>query len=277
MEKNSNEKQIIFIIILLIILIIAIIANFFVWSYKDKPVNTITPSNVAEKESENIISNTNIQNQISNSINNQTNSTSDSIVVNLNEDVNIDELKTFFERYSLGIQRISFEEENLESNTILLFIAKEYFDSKSNKSSLNIDTNYAPTLENIHKYLSELTGKDYSNIDYIKSYNNYIGYASSSKSYIYGKDYETITKEKYKCADVIITNEDNGLYTAVAQVTRTLNNQDTNYELTFTFTINSGYTYEKYCVKSLKVKNTSFYPDNTVHFIENSVEEDENN
>ena len=81
-------------------------------------------------------------------------------MVNLNEDVNIDELKEFFQKYSLGIQRISFEEETLESNTILLFIAKEYFDSKSNKSSLNVDTNYAATLENVHKYLSELTGKD---------------------------------------------------------------------------------------------------------------------
>lgn len=276
MENNSNKKQIIILIVLLIILIIAIIANFFVWSYKAEPVNTITPSNIAEEESENIISNTNVQNKISNIINNETN-TSEPVVVNLNEDINMDELKEFFERYSLGIQRISFDEENLESNTILLFIAKEYFDTNSNKNSLNVDTNYAPTLENIHKYLTELTGKDYSNIKYLKSYNNYIGYASSSNSYIYGKDYELITREKYKCTEATITNDDNGLYTAVAKVTRTLNKQDTNYELTFTFTLNSGYTYEKYCVKSLKVKNTSFYPDNTIHFIPNSVEEDENN
>lgn len=276
MEKNLNKKQIIILIVLLIILIIAIIANFFVWSYKAEPVNTIVPSNVVEEEPENIISNTNVQNEISNTINNEIN-TSNPVVVNLNEDINMDELKEFFERYSLGIQRISFDEENLESNTILLFIAKEYFDTNSNKNSLNVDTNYAPTLENIHKYLTELTGKDYSNINYIKSYNNYIGYASSSKSYIYGKDYELITREKYKCTDVTITDDDNGLYTAVAKVTRTLNKQDTNYELTFTFTLNSGYTYEKYCVKSLKVKNTSFYPDNTIHFIPNSVEEDENN
>ncbi len=276
MENNSNKKQIIILIVLLIILIIAIIANFFVWSYTAEPVNTITPSNIAEEESENIISNTNVQNKISNIINNETN-TSEPVVVNLNEDINMDELKEFFERYSLGIQRISFDEENLESNTILLFIAKEYFDTNSNKNSLNVDTNYAPTLENIHKYLTELTGKDYSNIKYLKSYNNYIGYASSSNSYIYGKDYELITREKYKCTEATITNDDNGLYTAVAKVTRTLNKQDTNYELTFTFTLNSGYTYEKYCVKSLKVKNTSFYPDNTIHFIPNSVEEDENN
>jgi len=228
MENNSNKKQIIILIVLLIILIIAIIANFFVWSYTAEPVNTITPSNIAEEESENIISNTNVQNKISNIINNETN-TSEPVVVNLNEDINMDELKEFFERYSLGIQRISFDEENLESNTILLFIAKEYFDTNSNKNSLNVDTNYAPTLENIHKYLTELTGKDYSNIKYLKSYNNYIGYASSSNSYIYGKDYELITREKYKCTEATITNDDNGLYTAVAKVTRTLNKQDTNY------------------------------------------------
>lgn len=278
MEKKLNKKQIILLIILLIILVVAVIANIYVWSINSETEPSSNHSNMSIEEPKKVVNESNTQNPTTNTtIQNKANSTEDSIVVNLNEDVNIDELKEFFQRYSLGIQRISFEEENLESNTILLFIAKEYFDSKSNKSSLNVDTNYAATLENVHKYLSELTGKDYSNVEYIKSYKNYITYSSNSNSYIYGKDYDLITREKYKCTDVLITDTSNGLYTAVAHVTRTLNNQDTNYELTFTFTINPGYTYEKYCVKSLKVKNTSFYPDNTVHFVENPVEEDGNN
>ena len=259
MEKKLNKKQIILLIILLIILIVAVIANIYVWSINSETEPSSNHSNMSIEEPKKVVNESNTQNQTTNTtIQNKSNSTEDSIVVNLNEDVNIDELKEFFQKYSLGIQRISF-------------------DSKSNKSSLNVDTNYAATLENVHKYLSELTGKDYSNVEYIKSYKNYIAYSSNSNSYIYGKDYELITREKYKCTDVLITDTSNGMYTAVAHVTRTLNKQNTNFELTFTFTFISGYSYEQFCVKSLKVKNTSFYPDNTVHFVENPVEEDGNN
>ena len=47
-----------------------------------------------------------------------------------------------------------------------------------------------------------------------------------------------------------IAKEKNGLYTATADVTRTIDKEITNYEITFTFTINEHFTYEKYCIKN---------------------------
>lgn len=280
--NNENPKNKRILIILILILIITTIINIYIVISRKQNNNSenTTQKQLIEVVKDNTsntsqVTNTIIEKNVSNSSNTIRVDTSDtnSIVVDFTDDLDLNEVKNLMENYAVGIQRISFEEENLESNTILLFIAKQYFDSNSNKSSLEIDTNYAPSATNIHKYLSELTGKDYSNIEYIQSYGNYIGYAANSKSYIFGNDYNYITRESYRCSDISIVNEENGLYTATTDITRTLENQDTNYEVTFTFTINSNYTYEKYCIKSLKVKNTSFYPDNTVHFVEDELEE----
>lgn len=195
------------------------------------------------------------------------------------DNINLDELRSLIQSYSLGINRLSTDTENLESNTILLFIAKEYFDNRPSTSSLSNNTIYASTAENIHKYLEELTGNDYSDIDYIPSYNNYIGYTPSSKAYVFGPNSSTITKEKYECTDVKITQEINDVYTALAKITRTVDDVKTNYDIEITFELNSNYTYQKYNIKSLKSRNTSFYPDNTVRLISQSdvvIEEDEN-
>ena len=70
----------------------------------------------------------------------------------------------------------------------------------------------------MHKYLTELTGNDYSNVPYISAYSNYIGYSTTSKTYLLGKDYNTITKEKYECSNLEITDNKDGLYTAKANV-----------------------------------------------------------
>lgn len=185
------------------------------------------------------------------------------------------DLEVFIENYAIGIERISYEEETLESNTILLYIAEQYFSTKSNKSSLNIDTTYATTSTNIHKYLSEITNTDYTKVDRIKAYNNYIRYSASSKSYLYGTDYSILVKENYDCYDLSILDKTDDIYTAQAKVTRTLDNQQTNYDISFTFKLNTNYTYEKFKILSLKAKNTSFTTDNTVHFVDIPTEEDE--
>lgn len=188
------------------------------------------------------------------------------------------ELKELIEDYSYAIERVSYSEDSLESNTILLVIAKKYFDTNSAKdSSLNINTKYAQTTKNVHTYLNELTGKDFSSVNYIPSYNNYVGYAQSNKAYVPGKDYPVISKEKYECTDLKFTENNNGNYTAETVIIRTVDKVETNYKVTFTFKVNEDYTYQKYCITSLKSKNTSFYPDNTLHFVDvTNVEEDEN-
>lgn len=274
MEEKKSKKQLYISIILLIVLIIVVALNIYILISKN---NNNTNSTLSLENLNNVQNNANtIFNEINeqNISNNSADiSNTNSIVVDFTDGLDTEELRKFMESYSVGIQRISFEEENLESNTILLFIAKQYFDSNTNKSSLEINTNYAPTVKNIHKFLSELTGKDYSNIEYLPSYANYIGYLSSSKSYEFGSDYTNIKREIYTCSDLSIIDESNGLYTAKANVSRTIDKEITNYEITFTFTINEQFTYQKYCIKSLKIKNTSFYPDNTIHLVDTSSEE----
>jgi len=185
------------------------------------------------------------------------------------------DLEVFMENYAVGIERISYEEETLESNTILLYIAEQYFSTKSNKSSLSINTTYATTATNVHKYLSEITSTDYTKLDRIKAYNNYIRYSASSKSYLYGTDYSILLKENYDCSNLSILDKKDDIYTAQAKVTRTIDEQQTNYDITFTFKLNTNYTYEKFKILSLKAKNTSFTTDNTVHFVDLPSEEDE--
>ena len=184
-------------------------------------------------------------------------------------EIDLNELKTLIEQYAVGIERIDYQYENLESNTILLFIAKRFFDTNSSKSSLNIDTKYASTAENFHKYLSELTGKKYKNIEYINSYSNYIGYSKINKSYVLGKDSSIITDEEYVCTAIEVIDKKDDLYTAKAIIRRTANDVKTIYQVTFTFKLNTEYEYQKYQITNLNAVNSSFYPDNTVHLIAN--------
>lgn len=306
-KKYTHKQKNIFILVIIILTILVITVSFTLLNKptftSEKPNTDLFLSNTVENK---------IENKVSNSITNESNTSStntsenkskdtnsimveiesnttstNSIIVsnqtkkpdNLNlSDEDLKELQKLIESYSIGIKRISYDEETLESNTILLLIAKEYFDSHSSKSSLKVDTTYAATLENMHKYLTELTGNDYSNVPYISAYSNYIGYSTTSKTYLLGKDYNTITKEKYKCSNLEITDNKDGLYTAKANVIRTLNKENTKYEITFDFKINTNYTYEKFNIESLKARNISLYNDNTVHLVEqpNIVEEDEN-
>ncbi len=186
-------------------------------------------------------------------------------------DINTNEVEDFVDQFAIGINKIKLQDTtNLESNTLLLYIAQQYFTAKSsNVTSLNVDTTYASSVENFHKFLSEFTITDFSTIDYLKSYNNYIGYASRSNSYLYGKDYSVISKEKYKCNDVTITAKDDNTYTAEADVTRSYEGTDTTYKVTFTFKVNNNYKYQKYKLLSYKAKLTSGPIDNVIHLVGN--------
>lgn len=184
-------------------------------------------------------------------------------------DVNTTEIKAFVDQFAIGINKLNLEDtSNLESNTILLYITQQYFSKKaSSATSLKVDANYASSRDNFHKFLNELTINNYSGIDHLESYDNYIGYISRSKSYAYGNDYSTLAKEKYKCEEVTITNKENNVYTAKAKVTRTYEGENSTYEVTFTFKENSNYKYQKYKLLSLKSKITSSNVDNVIHLV----------
>lgn len=289
---TNKQKKLIFILLIIIILIVAFCVYFFVFAES----KTATPSqNISQNENleenletENTLSENTIQNEtekentLSNTTNttisksntsNEANTTHEETKPN-NTELDIDEVKKLLETYSVGIQRIIYGGENLESNTILLFLAKQYFDSSSSKkSSLKVDTTYASTVKNIHKYLTELVGTNYNNVKSINSYKNYVGYSSGTNSYEYGADISVLKNEQYECPKLELTEEKNGVYTAKGEVIRIANGEETAYDITLTFQINQNYTYQKYQIISLKSANKSFYPDNTVHLIENTLVE----
>lgn len=279
----SNKLKIILFTFLLIIIVLTLVGIYFLVFNQDS-------KNVTQEPTQNIIQNeiqvetddeneteTNTENTISNTVQNITSvNLSNTTESNDSEEVddtgvNINELKKLMESYAIGIHRISYSGENLESNTILLLLAKQYFDTNSNKkNSLKVDSKYATTVENMHKYLTELTGNNYNNIEYLSSYKNYIGYASSNRAYVYGKNISELKNEEYECPKLELTNEENGIYTAKGEVIRIKDNVETVYDISLKFQINENYTYQKYQIVSLKTANKSFYPDNTVHLVENT-------
>lgn len=279
----SNKLKIILFTFLLIIIVLTLAGIYFLVFNQDS-------KNVTQEPTQNIIQNeiqvetddeneteTNTENTISNTVQNITSvNLSNTTESNDSEEVddtgvNINELKKLMESYAIGIHRISYSGENLESNTILLLLAKQYFDTNSNKkNSLKVDSKYATTVENMHKYLTELTGNNYNNIEYLSSYKNYIGYASSNRAYVYGKNISELKNEEYECPKLELTNEENGIYTAKGEVIRIKDNVETVYDISLKFQINENYTYQKYQIVSLKTANKSFYPDNTVHLVENT-------
>ncbi|MBR3614380.1 MAG: hypothetical protein IKL55_04300 [Clostridia bacterium] len=190
---------------------------------------------------------------------------------NIFTEVDTNEVEKFVDQFAIGINKLDLQDtSNLESNTILLYIAQQYFSSKSNiPTSLTVDTSYASSSENFHRFLSEFTINNYLNINHLNSYTNYIGYVSRSKSYINGADYATLAKEQYKCEDVTITQKEDNLYSAKARVIRTYENEIATYEVNFTFKVNSNYKYQKYKLLSLDAEVTSSNVDTTIHLVNN--------
>ena len=293
MENKSkiNIVKIFFIVLLILIILLSVTLNIFFFikyinnnnsdiktnnnNSNDEYIDSILPNNTSSNTNAEFISNTTIDlenttkpiNQVSNSI--IIDLTNDNQVTTTVDTYSIDELKTLIEQYSVGIQRIDYQYENLESNTILLFIAKKYFDTNSSKSSLKADTKYASTATNFHKYLTELTGKKYKDIEFINSFTNYIGYSKTNRAYVLGVDSSIITDEEYTCTAIEVVDKQDDLYTAKAIISRKANDVNTIYQVTFTFKINTEYEYQKYQIIDFNAVNSSFYPDNTVHLIAN--------
>ena len=307
--KKYSYKQQRIIIILLLLLAISVGFNIYQAFVKETPITITnifqpTETKVSEEDDENLPSENIVENEVTNTssqnetiVNTSNSNTVDSVISNTNTtttvevqqpdekepvntnltpqlftDINTNEVEDFVEQFAIGINKFDLNNtSDLESNTILLYIAQQYFTAKSSSSSsLTVDASYASSAENFHKFLSEFTINDYSTIGHLKSYTNYIGYISRSKSYVSGKDYTTISKEKYTCEDVTITNkDDNNTYTAKAKVIRNYEDETATYDVTFTFKVNGNYKYQKYKLLSLESKLTSGKIENKINLVGN--------
>ena len=183
-----------------------------------------------------------------------------------------EELKELFENYSVGINRIDDNTNNRENNTVFLYVAKNFFDSR-NMATLDIDTKYASTKDNIHKYMSELSTHDYTEDEPLITYTNLVKYVDKKKSYDLGPDISLLKREKYSVADINYSDNGDGTYSGTAYVLRSIKMEEereiTHYTINYKFKINDDYTYSKYKLLSFSATNKDFYPDNTYHLERN--------
>ena len=218
MKYTYKQRKLI--AVLIILLIVSVGYNIYQAFFKENTVDTVTPTSTQtveteketpvknevkkdkdkEEEKENKVKeevventveveNTTVENtvEISNTIANTASANLVKRDIVVSKDVDLNELEAYLQNYyCVGLNRINYEEDTLESNTALLLIAYKYFSQISAKNMTSPDISYAQTTENYHKYLSELTGKDYSRYTSIRSYTNVIGYLGSSKSYAPG-------------------------------------------------------------------------------------------
>ncbi len=192
------------------------------------------------------------------------------------EDVDLipyeNEISELLVSYAPGINRVDGNEYNLENNTMLVYIAKNYFDSK-NSASVDIDTKYAATKDNIHKFLSELTDKDYTSMNALSTFSNFIRYTEKTGSYAIGKDINLLKREKYTVSDITFEEAGDGQYSGTAVILRSLDNGSerelTHYAVDFRFSINERFTYSKYKILDFNAANKDYMPDNTFHIERN--------
>lgn len=190
----------------------------------------------------------------------------------------LDELEAFIQKYGFTINRVNYEEETVESDTMLLVYAKKFFDSVSEKTvRANPNISYTPTADNLHKFLAEISTRDYTRQKVLDTYKNVIQYNGPTNSYVFGDDSKVFDDEKYICSDIQITDQDDDTYTGTCKVRRLrdieqkkkgkviVNTEETVYEVTLKFKFNVNYSYQRFKIVSLKANNTSFYPDNTRH------------
>ena len=190
----------------------------------------------------------------------------------------LDELEAFIQKYGFTINRVNYDEETVESDTMLLVYAKKFFDSVSEKTvRANPNISYTPTADNLHKFLAEISTRDYTRQKVLDTYKNVIQYNGPTNSYVFGDDSKVFDDEKYICSDIQITDQDGDTYTGTCKVRRLrdieekkkgkviVNTEETVYEVTLKFKFNANYSYQRFKIVSLKANNTSFYPDNTRH------------
>lgn len=258
---SRNQKSFISFLIIILLLLIALVLYLFEtknsFELADAPKQVENSIAIVDKTL-NQVSNT----QLSNS-NNVGNTAANTVVEN---DFDINKFKDFLNSYAYAINRISdSNSDEIEKNTIYIYTAMKYFDTQTSKSFTldTTNTQFAKTQENIYKFIYDITGTSIAGT--LNTYKDYVTYSEFSKSYDYGANSNVL--EQYSCNDVKISSEKNGIYTIIAQISRTNSNTTVNYEVTFVISLNKNCNYIPYRINSMEVKNLSEQIDTTFHLM----------
>lgn len=182
-------------------------------------------------------------------------------------DIDEETLKEELANYAISIGRFEGQIDTLEENTVALLMAHNNFSNKKmqvtdTKSSLK----YALTAENVHLFLTELTG---TKIDkFLNSYANYIGYTELSKAYVLGKNGNVLRNESYEVLELKFENKNNSNYKFSGTIQKTIDGNKIIYEYVVAISIHEKYTYNKYKINSFTAKLKDGHKDNVVRLVD---------
>lgn len=262
--KKVSQAQKNFIIFLLIIILLLV--ALILYLYENKSDTKLSDSPKEKENSIALVDKTINQNTNSSEISNLTNENLVSSEVSNSNTFAIEDFKNFLNYYGYAINRLSnLNNDELEKNTIYVYMAMKYFDSQASKSSGldTMNTQFAKNVENVNKFIYDISKLQIT--EPLATYEDYVTYSGYSKAYEYGKNSNIL--EQYKCTDAKIeSNTDNG-YNVIAQISRITSDSTINYEVSINVQLNKDYSYVPYYITSIVPTNLTEDFDTTFHLI----------
>ena len=262
--KKVSQAQKNFIIFLLIIILLLV--ALILYLYENKSDTKLSDSPKEKENSIALVDKTINQNTNSSEISNLENENLVSSEVSNSNTFAIEDFKNFLNYYGYAINRLSnLNNDELEKNTIYIYMAMKFFDSQASKSSGldTMNTQFAKNVENINKFIYDISKIQVT--EPLATYEDYVTYSGYSKAYEYGKNSNIL--EQYKCTDAKIeSNTDNG-YNVIAQISRITSDSTVNYEVSINVQLNKDYSYVPYYITSIVPTNLTEDFDTTFHLI----------
>lgn len=262
--KKVSQAQKNFIIFLLIIILLLV--ALILYLYENKSDTKLSDSPKEKENSIELIDKTINQNTNLSETSNLENENRISSEVSNSNTFAIEDFKNFLNYYGYAINRLSnLNNDELEKNTIYVYMAMKYFDSQASKSSgLNtMNTQFAKNVENVNKFIYDISKIQIT--EPLATYEDYVTYSGYSKSYEYGKNSNIL--EQYKCTNAKIESTTNDGYNVIAQISRITADSTINYEVSINVQLNEDYSYVPYYITSIVPKNLTEDFDTTFHLI----------
>lgn len=264
-KKISQAQKSFFIFIFIIVLLII---AFVLYLYESSSDSDLAEAPKEFEESISLIDKTfNGTNTFtSNSLVNETTNNSNTTNTLPSDTLDLENFKDFLNSYAYAINRLTnLNNDELEKNTIYIYIAMKYFDSQSIKTASldTTNTQFAKTQDNINKFIYDISGSEITGT--LPTYVDYVTYSTFSNSYDYGTKSNIL--EQYNCTDVQIARETDAGYNVTAKITRTTLDKNVDYEVSINVTLNENFSYVPYKITSIVATNLSEPFDTTFHLV----------
>ena len=262
--KKVSQAQKNFIIFLLIIILLLV--ALILYLYENKSDTKLSDSPKEKENSITLVDKTLNQNTNSSDTSDLENENLVSSEISNSNTFAIEDFKNFLNYYAYAINRISnLNNDELEKNTIYVYMAMKYFDSQAGKNSSldTMNTQFAKNVENVNKFIYDISKIQIT--EPLATYEDYVTYSGYSKAYEYGKNSNIL--EQYKCTDAKVEKSTDDGFNVIAQISRITADQTINYEVSINVQLNKDYSYVPYYITSIVPTNLTEDIDTTFHLI----------